>query len=303
MKNIIHKPDKQIEVKQIDWFDQHFYRLNLDGNDIYFPSVTTKLDAEAKPFLARWRGDIGNREADIIMRTKADRGSRIHFGWYLMTTGGTVIYNPFQRPNYTGEEIEKIAKESNGILILENQDEMYDLYKLQEWHKIVNPKVEANELIVYSLKNEEAGQLDKLMYIKEGEYMINGAKPLFIEEGLYVVDLKTGNTFPDNGFMQISAYKNCYEEMNKKGITDKIITGIKSLFNKQISTEVKGGIIIHTGAKTKKGIEGLATYLRTSEELKEDYLDYRAVATVWERRKKNMKPRIFSFPTLIKMNE
>jgi len=273
------KEIKHPEIKQIDWFDDRHYRLNLDGTDVYFPSVTTKLSAEAKPYLARWRGDVGNREADIRMRTAADRGSRIHFGWYLMTTKGTVIYNPFQRPNYTSQEIEEIAKTSNGILILENQDEMYDLYKLQEWHKIVQPLIKANELIVYSLTNKDAGQLDKLMYIKAGGYQINGAKWLNIEEGLYVVDLKSGNTFPDNAFMQIAAYKNCYEEMSGE--------------------KVKGGIVIHTGAKTKKGIEGLATYLRTSEELKEDYLDYRAVANVWERRKKNLKPKIFQFPSKI----
>ena len=71
---------------------------------------------------------------------------------------------------------------------------MYDIYKLQKWHEIVNPEVKESEMIVYSKKNKDAGQLDKLMFIKGGDYEINGAKPLHIPEGLYVVDLKTVKT-------------------------------------------------------------------------------------------------------------
>lgn len=265
------------EVKQVQWFDNHFYKVG----DEYYPSVTTKLNAESKPFLARWRGDIGNREADRRMSESADRGSRIHYGWYLMTTQGTVLYNPFQRPNFNKEQIKEIEAKSNGILILENQDEMYDLYKLQEWHKIVQPKVEASELIVYSEKNKEAGQLDKLMYIEKGKYKISGVTELFIPEGLYVVDLKTGKSMPDNAFMQIAAYAVCYYEM----------TG----------TAIKGGIVIHTGAKMKTGIAGLGTYIKMADQLKAEYEKYRAVAKVYELNFADKTPKIFEFPTLIKL--
>lgn len=266
------------EVKQIQFFDNHFYKVG----DEYYPSVTTKLNAESKPFLARWRGDIGNREADIRMRESADRGSRIHYGWYLMTTKGAVIYNPFQNPNYTKEQIKEIDSKANGILILESQDEMYDLYKLQEWHKIVQPKVEASELIVYSEKNKEAGQLDKLMYIKEGKYKVNGAKEVHIAEGLYIVDLKTGKAMPDSAFMQISAYASCFMEMTKQ--------------------KIAGGIVIHTGSKIKTGIAGLATYIKMTDQLKEDYEKYRAVSRVYELNFAHKSPRIFEFPSLIKLN-
>ena len=270
------------EIKQISWFDSRYYRIDFGNNRIeYYPSVTTKLNAEAKPFLARWRGDIGNREADIRMRESADRGSRIHYGWYLMTTKGAVIYNPFQNPNYTKEQVQEIESKANGILILENQDEMYDIYKLQEWHKIVQPKIEASELIVYSQKNKEAGQLDSLMYIKEGKYKINGATEVHIAEGLYVADLKTGKSMPDSAFMQISSYAACFMEMTKQ--------------------KIAGGIVIHTGSKTKTGIEGLSTFVKTIDELKTDFENYRAVANVWERLFSNSQPKIFTFPSLIKL--
>lgn len=273
-----------IGIKQIEWFDQRFYKVDFgDGNFLYYPSVTTKLQAASKPFLATWRGDIGNREANLRMRQAADRGSRIHYGWYLMTTGGTVIYNPFQRLNYTKDEIKDIEAESNGILILEDQSEMWDIVKLEKWHKAVNPKVEASELIVYSAKNNEAGQLDSLMYIKEGEYSINGAKPLYIPEGRYVVDLKTGKVVGNDAYMQTAAYANCYSEMTKETIT--------------------GSLIIHTGSKTKTGIEGLSTHLRLKDEMKQDYENFRSVADVWDRLFSKEKPEIMEFPSLVKLSK
>lgn len=270
------------EIKQIDWFDSHWYKIDFGDNNIqYYPSVTTKLQAASKPFLARWRGDIGNREADYRMNEAADRGSRIHYGWYLMTTGGTVLYNPYKSPNFTMTEIAEIEEKTNGILLLDDQGEMWDIYKLQQWYKAVSPKVEASELIVYSSKNQEAGQLDNLFDIKEGDYIINGANPLHIPEGRYVVDLKTGKVVPDDGHQQTAAYANCYGEMTKG------------------KEKIAGTIIIHTGAKTRTGIEGLATYLRTPEQVKEDYEKYRAVAKVWEMNSANKSPKIFEFPSLV----
>lgn len=264
-----------MKVEQVQWFDDHFYQVG----DEYYPSVTTKLQVKAKPFLAKWRGDIGNREADKVMNESSERGSRIHHGWYLMTTGGVVIYNPFQNPNYTDDEIAELRSKTD-VLILGNQGEMYDIYKLQKWHEIVKPESKASELIVYSKKNKDAGQLDKLMYIPGGEYEIAGAKPLKIEEGLYVVDLKTGKTVSEDAFLQISAYASCYMEMT--GIT------------------INGGLVIHTGSTTKKGIAGLSTKLRTMEEMKVDYAHYRAVAQVYDMTE-SKSPKIFEFPTLIKL--
>ena len=264
-----------MKIKQVQWFDDHFYQIG----DEYYPSVTTKLQVKAKPFLAKWRGDIGNREADKVMMESSERGSRIHYGWYLMTTGGVVLYNPFQSPNFTESKIREF-KEKSEVIVLGNQGEMYDIYKLKRWHEIVNPEVKESELIVYSTKNKDAGQLDKLMYIKEGEYDINGAKPLKLEEGLYVVDLKTGKTVSEDAYLQISAYGSCYMEMTN----EKII----------------GGLIIHTGSTTKKGIEGLATKLRTIDELKVDYSHYRAVAKVYDMTE-SKSPKIFKFPTLIQL--
>jgi len=251
-------------VKQVQWFDSHFYKVGEE----FYPSVTTKLNAESKPFLARWRGNVGNREADKKMRESADRGSRIHHAWECYYNNIPVYYNPPLRPNYADEEI----KEG---FTLQNQDEMYDLYKLEQWHKEVNPELLANETIVYSDKWREAGQLDKVFDIKEGIYMINGAKPLKLEAGIYVADLKTGAGV-GSAEEQIAAYAAMYEEIHE--------------------VKVKGGLIVHTGAKTKSG---LATKL--IDNLDYHYETYRVIANLWERKFGTKNPKVFEFPSMIKL--
>lgn len=280
--------ETKIEVKMIEWFDDHFYKIKctslvngipIESSD-YFPSVTTKLQVISKPFIARWRGDIGNREADLRMFEASERGVRIHHAWYTMTTGGIVIYNPWQHPNYTEEEIQKLSSDNFGnIAIVRYQDEMYDLYKLQRWLQIVKPKILGSELINYSVKNRDAGTLDNLFEIEEGKYLINGKEALFLPGGVYVVDLKSGNNVDDDAFMQTGDYAFNVQEM---GIASPV-----------------GTLILHTGAKTRTGIEGLSTLYRSKEQMEQDYQDYRLAAALWERKNGNMKPKVFEFPTLL----
>ena len=274
------------EIKLVEWFDSHFYKISyeLEGKELteYFASTTTKLGIVSKPFLAKWRGDIGNREADMRLFEAQERGVRIHHAWYTMTTGGAVVYQPSQRPNYNDHEISELMdKYAANVAIIRYQDEMYDLYKLSKWLEIVKPKILFSEKIVYSLKNRDAGTMDNLFYIEEGEYAINGSKPLKLPSGIYVADLKTGGQVDDNAFMQTADYAACAEEMG--------------------SGEIKGTIILHTGSKVKTGIDGLSTLYRSKEQMEEDYQDFRLAASLWERKNKNTSPKIFEFPSLLSL--
>ena len=71
---------KEIIGIPISWWDSRYYPcIAPDGSEIYLPSVTTILGAVSKgDFLEKWRGDIGNREADLRMNEAGDRGSRVH---------------------------------------------------------------------------------------------------------------------------------------------------------------------------------------------------------------------------------
>lgn len=272
------------EIKLVEWFDDHWYKVKyeVDGQEVveYIPSVTTKLGVVSKPFIAKWRGDIGNREADLRVFEASERGVRIHHGWYTMTTGGIAIFNPPNKPNYTAEQISEFNEIYFGnVAIIRYQDEMHDLVKLAKWLYLVKPKIVGSELMVYSLKNKDAGTTDNVFDIEKGEYLVNGKTPLELPRGRYIADLKTGNMVDEDAFWQIACYAKCYEEMG--------------------FGEINGGLIIHTGAKTKKAIEGLATLYRTKEQMEEDYQSYRLAAALWERKNADAKPQTFEFPTLL----
>jgi hypothetical protein len=273
------------EVKQVEWFDSRFYRVNVSEDKDspryeYFASATTKLGVVAKPWLAHYRGDVGNREADLRMFEAGERGTRIHHAWNVLATMGAVLYNPWNRPNYTPQEITELTdKHLGNLAVVQYQDEMWDVLKLEAWVKAVKPKILMSEKAVYSIVHRDAGTLDNLMEITEGDYMVNGAKPLHLEGGIYVVDLKTG-TLDEDAFMQLACYANCVEEMNKE-------------------QKVIGTLILHTKSSNKKGVEGLATVCHNKSEADRDFADFRHASALWERKNADTKPKIFEFPTLI----
>lgn len=272
--------ESQTEVKLIQFFDEHFYQIKIHEFSHWIASVTTKLSVEDKPFIGRWRGDIGNREADMRMNEAGQRGKRIHFAWWVFITGGTVLYNPWERPNYTEQEIEKLKSEGI-VFVLNSQDEMLQLWKLQRFFQIVNPKILHAELIVYSIKNDIAGTMDNAFFIEKGTYDVSGRQKLMIpKSGIYVADLKTGKSFDEAMWNQIAPYAKCYEEMGHG--------------------KVDGGIIIHTGASTKSGIVGLSIPLRTAEELEHDFIIYQKISDIWKERHPTYGPDIFQFPSMIK---
>jgi hypothetical protein len=270
----------EIKTKLVEFYDEHWYKVEDENGVNYYPSVTTKLGIVAKPYLAKWRGDIGNREADMRLFDASERGKRIHDAWWTMTMGGAVIYNPTKHPNFTEEEITTLKAEHGGIFyIVKYQDEMVQLNKLAAFLRIVKPEIIASEVIVYSHKYKEAGTIDNVFRIKEGEYLINGKKPLYLVGGVYIADLKTGNTLDDNAYMQMASYAKMWEER----------TGMA----------VAGTFGLHTGSKNKTGISGLGVNSRTLSEVLTDFDDFRNVSKMWERNHKDDKPQTYEFPAII----
>nr|HPN39584.1 hypothetical protein [Melioribacteraceae bacterium] len=84
------KPEEPKTAEQIDWFDQHYYKVGED----FYPSVTTIL--QAAPFkqqaLAYWRGDIGNNEADKQFYQAGERGTFIHNCMTKMLNGNRIYF-------------------------------------------------------------------------------------------------------------------------------------------------------------------------------------------------------------------
>ena len=275
-------PSKQKEpIKQIQWFNDHWYKVTTPKGEIaYYPSVTTKLSASAKPFLAQWRGDIGNAEADKRMHDAGNRGTRIHTACQKFLTGGIVFYNPIGRPVYSADAImqELTKRNTKDYIVLQEQDEMWAVYKFQKWIEAVQPEVLFVEAMVCSHEFKEAGTLDLLLKIKAGEYAIAGAKPLKLPAGVYVADIKSGKSISDESFMQVAAYANM----------------VKAEYNPI------GTLILHlSNEKIRTGIQGMSTYYRSAADMVVDFRRFRNIATVWEDSNEDMVPKLFEFPSMI----
>lgn len=278
------KPD--IQVRLVEWFDDHFYKVQVevDGEPQvhWLRSVTSYLRASPKPYLAEWRGNVGNDEANKRFWEAGEKGTRIHNACCMYTEGGVVVYQPWGRPNYTEEEIKLVAERHNGkICILHDQDELWQVWKFRRWLEETGAVILEREFVVYSIDINCAGTIDYIIALAAGEYNINGATPLIIEQsGRYIVDLKSSKNIDDDYHLQTAAYQTLYEAMTGE--------------------PVEGRIIIHTNAlKTKKGIEGLATHVRDANTLSSDWFSFLQVKGIYERKFSTSKPRIFDMPSLL----
>lgn len=268
----------EFPVSLITYLDQHWYKIESMEETHYIASVTTKLGIERKQFLERWRGDVGNKIADEKMYESQHRGKRIHHALHVYLNGGTVLYHPYEYSIYSDKEIEEIKEKSPMFFILKNQDEMIDLWKIQQWFDEVKPEIFNSELIVYDITSDEAGTLDLAIYIKEGLYF--GGALEIPKTGIYIVDLKTGSQIEESAWSQMAVYSHCYETM-------------------KIGSPV-GVMIFHTQGKNKKGIPGLSTPIKLKDELPHYYDIYKHLAAVWTSRNPNAGPKVFQFPSLIK---
>lgn len=269
------------KIPSVTYFDDRFYLVEKGGVKHYIPSVTTKLAIEAKPFLYRYYAELGWDQARKKLHEAGDRGTRIHYAMYIYLMGGAVIFNPWNSPKFTDDEIQKIKTEKNGLItILSNQDEMVAAWKIQQFFDRVKPKIKHLEMTVYSIEDDIAGTLDAALEIEKGVYDVSGLKGLTIpSSGIWIVDLKTGNQVSESAWAQIAPYSVAYERMGLG--------------------ETQGGLILHTSASTKKGIPGFSAETRTAKELVFHYEIYKHLSAVFDARNPNLGPIAFEFPSII----
>ena len=275
------------EIKTIEWFDDRFYKVcyvpegETETLAVYAPSVTTILSVAPKPFLAHWRGEIGNREAEAQIFDSQERGKRIHHAWHMLCKGGRAVFNPYTHPQYTREQLITFEKEKP-LAVLTTQDEWWALIKLVEFMKVTKAEIVETEKTVFSEARIEAGTLDNVFRVEKGSYPVNGAKPLTIEtSGLYIADLKTGKSIYDEAFLQLSAYERFYFEM----------TG----------NEIAGGLILHTSSQNKKGIEGLGVTVITRNEFARHFEEYDLLSKLWHRHHEHLQPVVRELPTEVSL--
>ncbi|WP_448510671.1 hypothetical protein [Immundisolibacter sp.] len=298
-------------VEVVSWFDDRFYKVILDDlsikgiqekvkrinpkyellvlpsdkngySHIFLPSSTTIEGSAPKDWLSKWRGQVGNWEADRIMNEKAERGTRIHHAFTMFQQGVWIVFNNPKAPRYSQAEIENMKAESpNGVHILTDQEDMLQTYRLVRMFGILKPKVIANEMTIYNSKEGYAGTLDHLWLLEKGTYDFGDKVTYEIPEtGNYVLDLKTGAEDEQNYPEQIASY--CAACLT-------------------LGIDVKGGILIYSNSQNKKGIEGLKLEqydLNAMEYYYDAFLDQ---YKVWLR-KAVKNPRVFDLPSLLKLN-
>lgn len=266
----------------VEWFNDHYYKVIHENQVRYIPSVTTKLGIVDKPALARWRGDLGNREADMRLYEAAQKGTRIHWAYETALKGGAVVYDPWKAPVYTSEGLEELRKEHGEIAVLRTQEEMWAICKLAEQFKRLNPKVLGVEERVVDLEMNDAGTIDNILGINAGDYFVGGSKAIHLSGGIYINDLKTGSYVDEGVWYQLAPY------------------GV--MWEKKYGQKIAGALVSHTAASTKTGIAGFRTMVRTREELFEkDYKYYRHAAALWEAKHGLEHPDVYEFPSLITM--
>lgn len=243
-------------IGKFTYMDSRYYWK--DG--VAYPSVTTILSAYPKPYLIEWRGNLGNEAADKIMKEAAEKGSAVHSAVEKALRYGAKIrwYQPGEQ--YAPSDI-----------VVDDQFTYISIQKIARWFEIVQPRVVKTEFVVWSPKYDFAGTVDLLVEIAGGTYEVNGAKPLELESGYYIVDFKTGRTVGAEARMQLGAYAAACE---KKGL--------------------KGGLIVHTQSQNRKGVEGLGTTLVAN--LREEFARFRAVQTVWKMYQSANRPEPVELP-------
>ena len=269
------QPEKKSDgIKRVEFYSDRWYRIG----ETYYPSVTTILGVLNRPGLTRFRGDVGNREADMRMFEAGERGTRIHSGLETLAKGGTVILNPPQHPNYSQDEINAIPF----VNVMRYQDEYLQVMKLKQFFDIVKPEIEAVEITVYAHSHKYAGTVDLMLRIKDGSYAVNGRTPLKIPGGRYCCDLKSGKIIDRSAYKQTAAYARAYEEMEMG--------------------KVDGTIILWTGSSNRSGIEGLGVQLRT-DKVDNDYVGFLRAQEEWLEDNEGKQPKMFDFPIMMSLVE
>lgn len=153
----------------------------IDGK--LYPSVTTILSIIRKPYLERWRGEIGNEDADCIMEEAGELGSEIHDIAENIARG--------KLWDATSEDVVKMGE------------------ALESWFADNVLDVIATEQFVFHPLYQYAGRLDLIALVRGDEHPS-------------IIDIKTGGVWPE-AYLQLAAYQTAYEGQHLKWIERRIV--------------------------------------------------------------------------------
>ncbi len=184
------KITKQVKdnIVQVTIADERWYvKTDDNGNDIYVPSVTWVCGHYPKGVaFYKWLANHGWDEAEAIKNAAADKGSKIHLAIVDLINGEEVGMDRKYKDSQDGEAKELELEEYEALL------------SFAEWYKATKPKITVNEQVVFSDKFGYAGTVDLIAEI-------DGEK--------WIIDFKTGQYIWPEYELQLSAYRNAWQEM------------------------------------------------------------------------------------------
>jgi hypothetical protein len=170
------------EAKQINIADERFYE-SLQNPGVFFPSVTTILDAYYKGYgFHEWLKQVGF-SADEILRKAGDQGTHVHEMIDLYLKGMPVRW-----------------LNENGIMLYTLDEwQMFNRF-IDFWTKFV-PELLINEFNIVSETLKFGGTIDFIGTINNE---------------IWLIDWKTSNAIHKTHELQIAAYAMAWNELNPK---------------------------------------------------------------------------------------
>lgn len=238
--------------KQITILDSRYYQR---GEGLFYPSVTYVLSYFPKDkFFETWIKDVGHN-ADLIMRKAGDEGTQVHqaIEKYL-----------------AGEEIVWI--EENGVVNY-SLDVWKMILKFVDFWQTYKPTLIESETHLFS---------DELKVAGTGDLVVE------IEEKLWLLDIKTSNSLHFTYDLQLSVYKQAWDELFDRKIDNTGILWLKAA--------TRGS------DKTGKKIQGAGWQLKPTEGTFEDNIQtFKHLFEIFKVKNPDLKPYSELLPTSVKL--
>lgn len=181
------------DLIRITFQDERWYFH--EKTESYLPSVTWCANYwHRDDYLIKWIAKNGWDDAEMIKKSKGNRGTRVHNAIEYLIENKEISINQtfYNEPTDKQEEL--------------TADEWECVMSFQAWFEKTKPKILEVEIPIFQLPNEEfkygyAGTIDLVCKI-DGEY--------------WIVDLKTSADIHKTHILQQSAYKNVIKERYKE---------------------------------------------------------------------------------------
>jgi len=230
--------------------DEHWYQSAK--SDKWLPSVTTLLEAYPKgSAYVMWLKNVG-MNASQILKEAGEIGSNVHNAIDQFVKSGEL--------NYLGENYKELFKWEEWELIC----------KAMEFFTIYKPEVIVHE---FSFASDELGYGGTIDMVCK------------INNEVWLIDYKSGNSVYESHFLQMAAYKKAWELLNP-------------------TVKIQNCGLLHLKSNTRKeikdSIQGKGWKMEISENVNDDFEYFQYCQKLWHKANPKASPKIQEYPLSFK---